>query len=215
MTIDYQVLEFRSTTPVREVGFFSTSPLTLDVKGFNFRNVAEVRVNGVRSPEFIVVSPTRVLAEVPRSQRSASIDSVVVVVADDVNAPKAIVSFLAVVPRGQTAFGSTRMVQSFLKLLFTTPGRDIFLPGLGGGLLALVGSTNTPANLKAAAKIAISTTQVQLVRVQAQDKRLATNERLKSATLLSAEFDPKNGTLAIRIRLKSVSGSTVDSGVIV
>lgn len=215
MTIDYQILDFRSTTPIQEVGVFDVSPLTLDIAGRDFRNVAEVRINGVRSPEFIVLSPRRILAQVPRTLRSASIDSVVIIVADDVRTPKAIVSFLAVAPRGQTAEGSVKLVQSFLKVLFTTPGRDIFLPGLGGGLLDLVGTANSPANLKAASKIAISTTQSQLVRIQSQAPRLTTEERLKSATLLTSEFDPRNGTLSLRVRLKSVAGNSVDAGVIV
>jgi phage baseplate assembly protein W len=169
----------------------------------------------VRSPEFIVLSPRRILAQVPRNQRSASIESVVVITADDVRAPKAIVSFLAIAPRAQVAEGLSRLVQSYLKILFTTPGRDIFLPGLGGGLLSLVGEANTPANLKAASKIAISNTQSQLVRIQSQDPRLTNEERLKSATLLSSEFDPRNGTLSLRVRLKSVAGNAADAGVIV
>lgn len=214
MTVDYQVVEFQSSSPVREVGLFSDAPLTLDVAGDNFRNIAEVRINGVRSQEFIVLSPRRLLAEVPRSQRGAAITSVAVIAADQTATRKSIITFVAAPSRGQRAEGRVRLVQTFLKLLFTTPGRDVYSPNLGGSLLSIVGKASSPTAYKAAGTLAVTTTQSQLIQIQAQDSRLADDERLKSASLLSSDFDPQTATLSLRIRLTSVDGSTTDASVI-
>lgn len=140
MSVDYQVLEYRDSAPVREVGIYSKAPLTLDVRGDAFRDVSAVLVNGVRSPEFIVLSPSRLLAQVPTSQVSSKIGSVAVLVAQGRVLPRSVISFQAVVTAGKRTVGFTHLVQSYLKLLLTSPGSDIFSPSSGGGLLSLVGS---------------------------------------------------------------------------
>ena len=116
---------------------------------------------------------------------------------------------------GKRASGVVKLAQTFLKLLFTTPGRDIFNPTLGGGLLRVLGTADNPAALKATGKLAVSAVQSQMIRIQAGDSRLDRNERLRSASLLESRFDPKTGTLSIRIRLTAVDGSTIDTGSIV
>lgn len=212
MTVDYRVIEFKSSTPVREVGLFLRDPLTLDIRGEDFRNVAEVRINGIRSPEYVVVSPRRILAQVPRSQRSSPTGSVLVVTAEENLTSRALIEFMAVVPAGKVATGRVKLVQTFLRMLFTTPGSDIYAPKNGGGLMRVLGRADTPASLKASATLAVNRTQSQLVQIQAKEPRLDPSERLKSATLLSADFEPQTGTLSIRLRLTSVDGQTSDAG---
>lgn len=212
MTVDYQIIEFRDAAKVRNVGLFSSSPLTLDVQGQEFREVTDVRINSVRSPEFIVLSPSRLLAQVPNSQLNGPIDSVAVFVASGRLASRAKITFEALVTAGKRAEGVVKLVQTYLKLLLTTPGRDIFMPNVGGGLLRAVGVAGRPADLKALGRIAVSNTQTQMIALQAQDSFLAQNERLQSATLLSVDFEPRTSTLALRIRLLALDGSTVDAG---
>lgn len=214
MTVDYQVLEFKSATPIQEVGIFDRAPLTLDIRGANFKEVMEVRINGIRSPEFIVLTQRRILAQVPRSQRSAAVGSVTVISAKERLSQKAVISFTAAVSSGAVAEGPVRLVQNFLKLLFTTPGSDIFAPNQGGGLLKLIGSIGEAATLKARSTLSVGNTQTQMIRIQAQDPRLASSEKLKSARLLLAEFEPQAATLSLRIRLTAVDGSTADANVV-
>lgn len=215
MSTDYQVMEFKQSARVTEVGFFSVSPLTLDITGVNFRDVVEIRINGIKSPEWMVLTKTRAIAQVPRSQLAAEVGSVAVITSAGISSNKATVTFQAVTSIGKRATGTVKMAQMFLKILFTTPGRDIFDPETGGALLAVIGTAQDPGALKAAGKLAVSTTQTQMVRIQSGNPRLDANERLRSATLLEARFDPKTGTLSLRIRLTAVDGSTIDAGSIV
>ena len=90
----------------------------------------------------------------------------------------------------------------------------MYSPNLGGSLLSVIGKANSPAAYKTAGTLAVTTTQVQMIQIQAQDSRLANDERLKSASLLSSDFDPQSATLALRIRLSAVDGSTTSASII-
>jgi phage baseplate assembly protein W len=211
MSTDYQILEVKGSARVTKTGLYSKTPFTLDIVGINFRDVIDVKINGYKSPEFIVVSPTRILAQVPRSQASAVISTVVVSTETKIDADSALISFTAVPSAGKQASGSVKLAQIFLKILFTSPGTDIFAPNIGGGLLDLIGSAKSPGVLTAIAKTAVSSTQKQLVRIQSGITQLDRNEKLSNATLLQCTFDPQTGTLALRVRLTAVDGSTVDA----
>jgi len=212
VSVDYQVLSFRDAAPLTSIDLLSVSGTpTLDIRGSNFSDVAEVLVNSVPAAEFIVLSQRRILAEIPASQLRSDIRSVEVVLAREGTARVTKIGLEAVVP-GRTAEGRTRMVQSFLKALLTTPGTDIFTPGYGGGLRKkLVGVSASPAHLKAEAAASVSATQTQVVQAQASDSRLAPSEKLRSATLLSVEYDARTTSLSLKIRLTSLDGATTDA----
>jgi len=208
MSVDYQVLEYRDSAPIREVGIFTTSPFTLDIKGSGFTDVAVVTINGVRSPEFIVLSGSRILAQVPRSQVSSAIEGVVVFVATGRLQAKSVIDLQAVVTAGKRASGFTHLVQSFLKTLLTTPGSDIFSPSSGGGLLPLVGSIGTSGDILARSKNAVAAAASQLITKQTMNTRLNNSEKLQAAELLSATFSSTTGTVDLRIKLTALDGST-------
>ena len=207
MSVDYQVLEYRDSAPVREVGIFSLAPLTLDIKGSGFTDVAVVAVNGVRSPEFIVLSSARILAQVPKSQVSAPITAVTVFVATGRLQAKSAIELQAIVTAGRRASGFTHLVQSFLKILLTTPGSDAFEQAAGGGLQTLVGSVGTGGDILARAKNAVAATATQLISRQAMNTRLNRSEKLQAAKLIAATFNPSTGTVDLRIQLTALDGS--------
>jgi len=213
MAVDYRVVEFRSTTPVSKAGVYSSSPYTLDIQGQNFRDVASVQINQVPSPEFIVLSKTRLLAQVPTRVLGSEIRSITVYRADGDEAYADSVILFKAGHGGMAAEGRVRMVQSYLKRLFTTRGSDIFRPQDGGDLLVLLGSTQRPGLLKAAAATSVNEAATQEIRAQAQKTRLSTSERMRSVSLLSADFRPRTGTLALRIRLTAADGTTTDAAI--
>ena len=211
MTVDYRVTSYKSLSPVSKIGLYSSSPKTLDIRGQNFRDIVTVYINSVPSPEFIVLSSSRILAQVPNSQLKAAIRSVRVFTADGDKLAETSVINLESVHNGSPAEGRVRLVQSFLKRLLTTPGSDIFQPESGAGVLQMVGSIGRPELLKAAAATAVNSAQDQEIQAQSRSAQLLPSERLKSVTLLSAEFVPFSSTLSLRIRLTSVDGLSADA----
>ena len=204
---DYQVLSFSDSATLTRVGIWSSAPLTLEITGEEFRAVSEVRINGVASPEFVVVSSGRVLAEVPRSERTSRLRRVQVLLHRKNLTPTSAIAFRSVVPGGR-ATGFTRMLQSFLRVLFTNPGEDLHDQQLGAGLSGLVGSAGSPGEMHSVAAAAIAEAETQMVRFQARSSSLAPAETLQSAALISAKFDPLATGLRLHIRLTAMDGST-------
>lgn len=206
-TADYQVLAFRDDAPLRSVGYYSQDPITLDIRGDSFIGVAAVLVNGVPSPEFVVISPRRVLAQVPDSQVHAQLTAVKVLLARTGLTRTTAIEMESVVP-GARATGFTKLLQAFLRVLFTNPGDDIAYPWLGGGLYGLVGSAGTPSELRTRAAQSISTAEQHLIRLQTGNPVLTDSERLRSATLLGAEYDQATTTVRLQITLTAMDGTT-------
>lgn len=204
---DYQVLAFQDAAPLREVGFYSSSPLTLDIRGRNFSGVSTVLINGVPSPEFVTLSKTRVLAQVPDSQKDARLSSVRVLLAKTGLTERTAIQLKSVVP-GQRARGFTRLLQQFLRILFTIPGEDFQNEQVGGGLLRAIGASNSSGELRSLAARAVSDTETQLIQLQAANPNLSKAERLQSAALLEAEYVPSTTSLNIRLRLTAMDGTT-------
>jgi len=204
---DYQVLAFHDAAPLRQVGFYSQEPLTLDVRGANFVGVSSVHINGTLSPEFIVLSSTRLLAQVPDSERNSQLTNVRVTLARSGLTKTSIVDLDSVVP-GARATGFTKMMQAFLRVLFTNPGEDLANPWLGGGMSRLIGSAGTPSELRAQASSAVSTAAQHLIRLQTRNPVLTDAERLRSATLLLAEYDQATTSVQVRVTLTAVDGTT-------
>lgn len=208
-TADYQVLSFKDAAPLRSVDLYSTSPMTLDIRGKDFVAVSDVIINGVKSPEFIVLSARRLLAEVPKAERSSRIRSVTVLLARNGITSRSAIALQAVVP-GAKATGFTRLMQAYLRLLFTTPGDDLENPELGGGLYRLIGFAGDAGSLRAAAARAVRDAEEHLLQLQAKNAQLTDAERLQSATLLSADYSASSTAVAIKLRLTAMDGSTHD-----
>lgn len=204
---DYQVLAFRDSAPLQQVGIAGKDPVTLAVHGRAFVGVSRVLINGVESPEFIVFSETKLWAQVPDSQLQSRISEVQVLLSRSGLTAKSTITFEAIVP-GARASGFNRLLQAFLRLLLMNPGEDLNDASLGGGFYAIVGSSGTPGELKSAAALAVSNTETQLIGLQARNAHLTVAEKLQSAALLSAEYVSATTSLNVRIRLTAMDGTT-------
>ena len=208
MSIDYQIIAYRDVADISRVDLLVDAVVpTLDIRGSNFSDVAEVEVNQIATQEFFVQSSTRLLVEVPEELTGVAINTISVLRASFGNSSRSLIRLQASVG-GRRAEGSTRLVQTFLKLLLTTPGTDSFSKEQGGGLLNLVGTAVNPSMLSASSATSVATTETQMIQAQAGDSSLSPDERLRSATLLSANFNPRTTSLSLRIRLTAVDGSS-------
>lgn len=209
MALDLQVVfpsDIVKLTSVRVVpGLF---PRTLDVLGQDFSAVDEVRVNGMRSPSFVVLSLNRLLVQVPPTIKNDTVTSVSVISNRLTLTGRSLLRF-QLGTRTTKVTGILRLVQVFVKVLFTTPGRDIWSPRFGGNGLTPLGknySTQSGPGSVADFVISVQNTQKQIVAMQSRDTTIPREERLLSATVQNANFNKNELALIVGVELLNQTG---------
>jgi hypothetical protein len=209
MAVDVQVVfaqELVALERVRDVP--GAVPRTLDIVGRDFRTVDEVLVAGMPSPDVVVLGPTRLLAAVPPALGRGPIPSVRVV-SRRLSLGRRSTLRLRMGPTSSAVRGLLRLVQLFLKVLLTTPGRDIFQPVLGGAALRNVGRTfgrSEGGSIVSDIIIAVAHAERQIIALQGADVSLPATERLLSARVASAGFQRAEGALVVELELTSQAG---------
>jgi hypothetical protein len=209
MAVDFQVVfaqELIELTSVQEIQGFT--PRTLDVLGKDFRAVDEVTVNGLPSPEVVIVSRRRLMAQVPRQLGLSPVSGVSVLSNKLAITEKSVLRFRL----GQTTSkvtGILRLVQIFLKVLFTTPGSDIFAPRIGAGALKNLGLTfgvSQGTNVVSDFIVAVGTAQRQILAIQARDPTIPLDERLLTAKVTTAGYNVQESALHVSVEVTSQTG---------
>lgn len=210
MSVDFQVAFPQEQVPLSQVQVIPGPPRLLDIVGTDFRSVDEVLINSIPAADVIVLSKTRLLAQLPDSLNSATSSLVSVSVLSNrlTITSKSFIRFRIGSTPGRTT-GILRLVQLFLKLLFTTPGSDIFSPDFGGAGLRNLGSTfgiDQGGEIISDFHIAVTNTARQIVAIQGRDPRIPRDERLLSARIVRAGFNRQEGTLVVSVELTSQAG---------
>lgn len=217
MAVDFQVCFPQEVIPLVAVRqLVGASTRTLDIQGSDFRSVDEVLMNEIRSPSVIVVSKTRLLATVPTSLIDQTILSLSVLSRRLTITAKSVIQFRIGLQPSKVR-GILRLVQLFLKILFTTPGRDIFTPKLGGAALKNIGRTfgkSQSGSIIADFALSVETTIRQILAIQGRDATLPFDERLLSAKVLTASFDQNESALIVSIELTSQAGQAAITNVV-
>lgn len=218
MSVDFQVVFPQEVIPlvsIRQVP--GMTPRTLDITGSDFRSLDEVLLNEIPAQGSIILSQTRLLVPVPDVLRQATITSVSVLSRRLTLTPRSVIQFRV----GRTPSkvrGILRLVQLFLKVLFTTPGRDIFTPKLGAAALKNIGrtfGTGQGDSIVMDFVLSVETTVRQLLAIQSKDATLPFDERLLSARLLGARFDFEQSALVVSVELTSQAGQAAITNVVV
>jgi hypothetical protein len=189
---------------------------TIRVIGDDFSAVDEVLLNDIASPHVVVVSNTELLAVIPVEVRGSKLMTVVVVSYRVVYTKQSIVSF-RVGGTNRKVSGINRLIQLFLKVLLTTPGSDIFHPGVGGGALRIVGKTiskDAAQSLVGDFVVAVDNTAKQVVAMQSKKSRTPQSERLLSAQVQGARFDESQTALIVTILLVSQAGTVASANLV-
>ncbi len=218
VSIDFQVvfpqqmIELSSITIMRGV-----TPPTLDVLGEDFRAVDEVRVNDIVAPNVVILTKKRMLIRVPELLQRSSITSVSVTSNSIFVSSKSMMKFRL----GRTTSkvsGIMRLMQIFLKILFTTPGRDIFAPRIGAAALKNLGLTFGAEGGKQIVSdfvIAVATASRQIVAIQSRDPSIPFDERLLSAKVVAANYNRQEEALVVSVELLSQTGRSALANVAV
>lgn len=214
------MIDFQTTTPqqavhLNQIRVLPGPPRSVSVIGDDFRSVDEVIINQVPSPDVVVLSKNRLVAQVPDTALLDRINEVVVLSKKLVLSDQSQLRFRIGRTPGRVT-GILRLMQLFLRILFTTPGRDIFSPRLGGGALRNVGATfgsSDSANIVNDFIISVDTTSRQIIAIQGRDSSIPRDERLLGAAVLSATFNRNLGGIDASVKLTSQAGSDATANV--
>jgi len=210
VSVDLQVVFPQETIEISSVTRVPGSAVPiLDVVGSDFSNVDQVLVNDIEARDFAVVNRHRLLVTVPEGS-SPIIRTVAVTSRRLVLSPRSFLRFrISSVP--SKVSGILRLVQLFTKILFTTPGTDIFNRRLGGGALKNLGRTfskNDTGAIISDFVVSVENTSRQIIAIQGRQPRLPQDERLLLAKVSEARFDANDAALRVTTEITSQAGQT-------
>jgi len=207
--VDLQVIEIRDLLRVSSVEHVPGLAVpTVQLTGEDFLHVQDVFLNETQCPDVVVLSATSLLAQLPESVVDRQIVSVVVSSTRLTRTARSTIAFRVADSPG-TVDGLTRLIQTFVKLVLTTPGTDIFSRKVGGGLLGVVGkqtADSTAQMLSADFSLAVTRARQQLMTLQAANPKLSLSERLAYATVVGIHYDPSDLSMVGRVALGNQTG---------
>lgn len=215
MAIDLQVCFPQEAVLLNQVRLIAMPVRSVDVLGSDFSSVDDVFINDIRSPDVVVLSRTRLLAQVPPSLGVSPILSVQVLSKRLTITPRSVLRF-RISDRPGKISGLQRLVQLFLKVLLTTPGSDIFNKRLGAGALRNVGTTfgsDEGGDIVNDFIIAVGQAARQLVAIQSRNTSLPQSERLLRAKVVRAGFNADAGGLDVTVEILSQTGEFAQANV--
>ena len=174
----------------------------LSVTGHDFSNVAEVRVNNKSMP-YAQVSTTKILVDIPDHDKS--LDSVQVIKTQAAIGKESFFSFL-LGKHPRLISGLHKLVFQYVKVLLTTPNRDILRPDVGGNMQNWAGqrvSSSNPQALVSKAVLAATRSAAHMIGYQASSS-LPADEKLATVQVLSANLDPTDPT-RVSLSLKIIN----------
>lgn len=215
MAIDFQVVIPQQAIQLNNISRAAGTgvrgvPLALVIEGEDFSSVDEVQINGAASPDIIILGPRKLLAQVPTVAQNNTITSVAVLSRRLTLTAQSMMRFRISSSAGRVT-GILRLMQLFLKILFTTPGTDIFAPRIGGGILNNLGASfgsEQAGDVVSNLAIAVQRTTRQIVALQSRDQRIPRDERLLSARVVSASFNKAEAALIGTVELTSQAGNS-------
>lgn len=216
MAVDLQICFPQEAVKLNSVRFADgVAVRSLDIAGDDFSAVDEVLINDIVSPSIIVLSQTRLIAQIPTEVLIQPISSVRVTSRRLFMTERSYIKFQI----GRTpskVSGILRLCQLFLKILFTTPGTDIFSPQTGAGVLQNVGRTfgrDEGGAIVSDFIISVAATQKQIIASQGRDPSIPRDERLLAAKVTKAGYSKSDTALVISVELTSQAGRSATANV--
>jgi hypothetical protein len=208
MSVDLQVIFPQEQIQLNSVRLVPNSFYMLDVIGSDFRSVEAVYVNQVESQNFIVLSQTRLLAQVPESARAGVITDVQVLARKLALTHNSLIKF-TLSNNPQMVTGLLKLVQLFLIILLNTRNSDKFDKGRGASALRAIGKTfgaDKASDVVGDFVIAVNTATKQIVGMQSRSTTLPRDERLLSAKVVQARFSREINALIVSVEVTSMAG---------
>lgn len=220
MSVDLQVIYPQESIKLTRVRLTPPSPLGLppglDIFGEDFTSIDEVLINDVQSPDVIILSKNRLIAQIPALyEKNRVINSVKVLSRRLTVTRRSLIRFRIGDTPGRVQ-GILRLIQLFLKVLFTTPGTDIFSPRTGGAGLKNIGETfgiEEGVDVVRDFIISVRNTTRQIIAIQGRDPRIPRDERLLAAKVLESGYNRQLTALVARVEITSQAGHSAVTNV--
>ncbi len=215
--VDLQVVFPQQVIQLTSVRVIAGPPPGILVQGKDFRAVDTVEINGLESPSVMVTSKTQLIATLPASVIGGIVESVMVTSRNLTVTPESAIK-LKIGPVASKVSGILRLVQIFLKILFTEPGTDIFSQQVGGGALRNLGSTfgkSQSGTIVGDFVVAVQTTTRQILAIQGRNPAIPRDERLISANVLSANYNQEELGLFVGVQINSQAGAQALANILV
>lgn len=211
MAVDFQVVFPQEAVNLSRIDVLPEtvdSPRIVDLTGEDFRAVDEVLINRIASPDVVVLSKTRLVAQVPDAELDKRILTVSVLSRRLTVSPKSILRFRISKSPGKVS-GILRLVQKFLKILLQTSNTDIFNRSIGGGALKNIGVTfgaQEGGDIVNSLVIAVDTTKRQIISLQSRNPSIPPDERLLSAKIITAGYNKEESAVDVAVLITSQAG---------
>lgn len=187
----------------------------VDVRGQDFSSVDEVLINDTPVSTFVVLGRQQLVVTLPKNVTYVS--SVAVTSRRITLTDKSFLKFrLGKTP--SSVSGVMRLMQLFIKVLFTTPGSDIFSKRLGSAGLRNISRTFAPdqsGGIISDFVVAVEGATRQIIAFQGRQQNLPQDERLLTARVASAHFSPLESALVVSVELTSYAGRAALANVVV
>lgn len=108
--------------------------------------------------------------------------------------------------------GTKKLVQHIVKILLTTPGTDLWNPGIGGGIRKLVArnvGTDNERVIHSEIAIAIMNTERYLLQEQIGEDNLTDDETLEALDLLRINYIQSENKWYVTIVVKTRSNKSI------
>jgi hypothetical protein len=215
VAVDLQTISPQEIVTLSQVRVIPGPPRVVAVTGDDFRSVDEVLINQVPSPDVVIVDKNRLLAQVPDTALLDRIHDVQVLSKKLTLSDRSQLRIRIGRTPGRVT-GIMRLMQLFLKILLTTPGKDIFSPKIGGGALKNVGSTfgaGDGGDIVNDFVIAVDNTSRQIIAIQGRTSTIPKDERLLGAKVLSAVYNKSVGGIDVSVQITSQAGREATANV--
>lgn len=213
MPIDLQVIypqESLALTTIEEI--YGCVPRLLLLRGPDFSSVNEVIINDVVSPLWWAQDMNTLLVRLPESETKKDIGSINVLSSRVTYNSSSLLRFrIGTTPR--KVGGVLKLVQTYVKLLLTTPGSDSWEPEAGGGLLD---NLTRYDGRGAVGDLILANDRVvkYIIQKQSRDMSVPPDERLLSAKVIGTNFDRTAGTITSSIKITNQLGNNGQANLI-
>ena len=207
---DIRVVTAKVVLPVDQMApLRNFLPPSIVIIGKSLDKATEILYNDIPVQEFIVQSPTRIIAKIPIQSVGKEFTNLRVLSTTTLSGKNASLSLKLHNPL-QKISGIDRLIQNWLMLFMTTPGSSVFDKSAGGGAQSIIGkpTDNDGKSSVADLTLAVERTKEQIIKKQSSSRNIPADEQLLSADLESVSFDASTGRLNAVVSLLNRVGSS-------
>jgi len=211
--LDATVLQFKTAATLSWCMRTQDQPPVYLLAGEMLDDTVSVDVRGVQAQKFLIVDSSQLLVWSPVSLDSARTRDFLVLRVAGYSERGSSYADTKLDSRLKSAIDV--LAQKVVKVLFTTPGSDIFEPSCGGGILTLFDSRislDDEAAVTAFVSQAVQSTSRYIIESQRM-LSVATEDALSRVDLLRVGIDLENLKVEVTLQIVSKAGEVVTSTV--